>query len=235
MTKRIDFEAEGGGAASGELALPAGTGPAPAVVVVQEWWGVNDHVRSLVDRLAAAGFLALAPDLYGGKVTRDPGEARQLMTALDGKQAMAIICGAAASLLAHPRALTQAPAREGAATGKVGIIGFCMGGAYALAAAALPVIGAAVPFYGIPPEDRLVYAKMKAPILGHYAGRDTHVKASRALEIAAEVNRHGGSAKIEVYDADHAFMNDTRPEVYAPEAAKLAWDRSVKFLHQHLG
>lgn len=225
MANRIEFHAKSGAPASGDIALPAGSGKAPALVLVQEWWGVNDHIRSLADRFAAAGFVVLAPDLYHGKVTKDAGEAGALMTALDGKRAMDDIAGAVAYLLGHERC-----------NGKVGVTGFCMGGAYTFAAvSAIPEVGAAVPFYGIPPADRMDFSKMKAPILAHFASRDQWAVPAKAEEIAKQINAHGGHAKIEVYEADHAFVNDTRPEVYAPEAAKLAWDRSVSFLHQHLG
>jgi carboxymethylenebutenolidase len=135
------------------------------------------------------------------------------------------IAGAVAALAAHPRF-----------GGKVGITGFCMGGAYAFAAvSALPQIAAAVPFYGIPPADRLDFSRMKAPILAHCATRDQWVTPARAAELHEQIEAHHGSMRLEMYEADHAFFNDTRPEVYAPEAAKLAWERTIAFLHQHLG
>lgn len=225
MANRVEFQAKSGAAAGGELALPEGSGKAPCLLLVQEWWGVNDHIRSLADRFAQAGFLVLAPDLYHGKVTKDAGEAGALMQALDGKQAMDDIAGAVAFLLAHERS-----------SGKIGITGFCMGGAYAFAAtSAIPEIAAAVPFYGIPAADRMDFDKMKAPILTHVANRDQWVTPERAEEVVAKINAHGGSAKVEVYNADHAFVNDTRPDVYSPEEAKRAWARTIAFLHQHLG
>jgi carboxymethylenebutenolidase len=224
MATRIDFKAKSGAETSGEIALPSGSDKAPGLVLVQEWWGLNDHIRSLADRFAAAGFITLAPDLYHGKVTNDAGEAGQLMQALDGKRAIDDIAGAVAFLAVHARS-----------SGKVGITGFCMGGAYAFAAtAAIPEIAAAVPFYGIPPAERLDFARMKAPILAHFASRDQWATAARAGEIKKDLEAHHGSMRLEVYEADHAFMNDTRPEVYAPEAASLAWERTLAFLHQHL-
>jgi carboxymethylenebutenolidase len=224
MATHIEFKAGSGAAASGAMALPEGTGKAPALVVVQEWHGVNDHIRSLADRFAAAGFITLAPDLYHGKVTTDDGEAAKLMTALDGKQAMDDIAGAVAFLAAHPRS-----------TGKVGITGFCLGGAYTFAAAsAIPQLAAAVPFYGVPPADRLDFAKMKAPILAHFASRDQWATVAAAENIKKEVLAHGGSMRLEVYEADHAFVRDGG-KAYAPEAAKLAWERTLAFLHEHLG
>jgi carboxymethylenebutenolidase len=224
MATKVEFKAKSGAPATGEIAVPEGSDKAPALVLLQEYWGLNDHIRSVADRFAKAGFVTLAPDLYHGKVTTNADEAAQLMQALDGKRAMDDIAGAVAYLSAHPRS-----------TGKVGVTGFCMGGAYTLAAtSAIPEIGAAVSFYGIPPADRLDFAKMKAPILKHVAKRDQWVTPARAEEIKKHVDAHHGSMKLEMYDADHAFVNDTRP-VYAPEAAKLAWERTIAFLHQHLG
>jgi carboxymethylenebutenolidase len=177
MATKIELKAKSGAAASGEIAVPTagagGSGKAPGLVLVQEWWGLNDHIRSLADRFAAAGFLTLAPDLYHGKATQDGNEAAQLMNALDGARAMDDIAGAVAML-----------AGDKMGNGKVGIVGFCMGGAYAFAAvSALPEIAAAVPFYGIPPADRMDFAKMKAPILTHVARRDQWVTVAKAEEL----------------------------------------------------
>jgi carboxymethylenebutenolidase len=225
MATKIDFQAKGGAATSGEIALPEGSGKAPGLVLVQEYWGINDHIRSLADRFAKAGFLTLAPDLYHGKVTKNADEAAKLMAELDGKRAMEDIAGAVATLAAHPRG-----------NGKVGIVGFCMGGAYAIAAtSAIPELAAAVPFYGIPPAERMDFAKMKTPILAHVATRDGWVTVPRMEEIKKGIDAHQGSMRLEIYEADHAFMNDTRPDVFAPEAAKLAWERTLAFLHEHLG
>jgi carboxymethylenebutenolidase len=210
---------------SGVIAFPSGTGQVPTLVLVQEYWGINAHIEDLADRFAAAGFITLAPDLYHGKVTKDPNEAAALMTALDGKRAMGDIAGAVAHLQAEPRS-----------NGKVGITGFCMGGAYAFAAtSALPEIAAAAPFYGIPPAERLDFAKMKAPILAQFTTRDQWATVEKAEAIKKGIDAHHGNMRLETYDAEHAFMNDTRPDVYAPQEAKLAWDRAVAFLHEHLG
>lgn len=224
MSSPITFTAQDGSQVSGEIALPAGEGTAPGLVLVQEWWGLNDHIRSLIDRFAAAGFVTLAPDLYHGKIAKDATEAGALMTALDGKRALTDLAAAAQQLLAHPRV-----------NGKVGVIGFCMGGAYTFVAATrIPEISAAVPFYGIPPAGRADYTKAK-PIMAHFAAKDGWATVAGAEAIKKEVEASGGSMVLHVYDADHAFMNDTRPEVYSPENARLAWERSIKFLHEQLG
>ncbi len=222
MSERIEFQAEGGGAASGEIELPVGAARGPAVVLFHEWWGLNDHVRSLLRRLGEAGFVALAVDLFDGETTKDPAVAGKLMGALDWGVAMQRTWGAVQYLASHPRS-----------NGHVGAIGFCMGGALTLAAAcAIPELGAAVPFYGVPAKAD--WAAAKAPIQAHFATRDQWAKASIAEEVQREVRAGGGSMELFVYDADHAFVNDTRPEVHHPENAKLAWSRATAFLQEKL-
>lgn len=225
MTDPVHFSAKSGSAASGEIAAPEGTGKVPGLILVQEWWGLNGHIKSLAERFAKAGFLTVAPDLYHGRVTKDPTEAGKLMTELDGKRAMDDIAGAVQLLLSNPRC-----------NGKIGVVGFCMGGAYSFAAtSAIPEIAAAVPFYGIPPADRMDFGRMKAPILAHFASRDQWAKPALAEEIKQKVNAQGGSMRLEIYDAEHAFMNDTRPDVYSAPCAQKAWQHTIDFLHQHLG
>ena len=223
-TTRVDFETRNGKKASGELAIPAGTGKAPSVVLIQEWWGVNDHIRSILSRLAAEGFLALAPDLFHGTTTKDPEEAGKLMNALDWPQALQEIEAAAEYLGRHERA-----------GGRVGVMGFCLGGALAFRAAeTISDFHCAVPFYGAPPADQYNVSKVRAPILAHFATRDQWAKPENAEAIARNLTARGGTMTVHLYDADHAFVNDTRPEVYSPENASLAWDRSMKFMHTHL-
>jgi carboxymethylenebutenolidase len=224
MAERVTFASKDGAEVSGAIALPPGERKAPTLIVIQEWWGLNDHIRSLVDRFAAEGFVTLAPDLYHGKVTADPNTAGKLMQELDRDRALRDIEGAVRFLLAHERG-----------NGKVGITGFCMGGAYSFAAAAsIPEISAAVPFYGVPPADKTDYSKVKAPILAHFASRDQWATVASAEATKKQIEAHGQSMQLEVYEADHAFMNDTRPDVYHPENARLAWERTVAFLHRHL-
>jgi carboxymethylenebutenolidase len=223
MAQRVDFETRSGAHAQGELVEPAGSDKAPAVVLIQEWWGVNDHIRSLLDRLAAAGFVAFAPDLYDGRSTKDATQAGEWMRSLDWTAAIDKIAGAARYLQKHPRS-----------NGKVGVIGFCMGGALTFAAATqVPEFDAAVPFYGVPGSAD--YSKVRAPIQAHFAERDEWATLAAGEKIREQVQSHGGSMELCTYDADHAFVNDTRPEVHNPEAAKLAWERSLAFLHRHLG
>ncbi len=224
MTKRIDLDSKNGEHIQGELAEPAGTDKAPAIIVIQEWWGVTDHIRSLVDRFAAAGFLALAPDLYRGKTTKDGSEAQKLLEGLDWKVAVDDVGGALELLKKHPRS-----------NGKVGVTGFCMGGAVALASGAqLPELAAVVSFYGIP-DASTDFSGLQAPVLGHFAKRDQHIPPAAADGLEKRLKAAGKSVEIERYDADHAFVNDTRPEVYNPVEAKLAWDRTLAFFHKQLG
>ncbi|HWL87305.1 MAG TPA: dienelactone hydrolase family protein, partial [Polyangiaceae bacterium] len=170
MTTRVDFKAKNGEATKGELALPETAAKAPAVVLIQEWWGVDDHIRSILTRLASAGFLAVAPDLYDGEVVPISNEPRasERMNTLDWGRAIAQIAGAVDYARAHPHS-----------TGKVGVLGFCMGGALSFASAtAIPGLSAVVPFYGIPPQAD--YAKVTAPILTHIAQRDQWATPEKA-------------------------------------------------------
>ena len=219
--ERVTFPSSAGDA-TGVLVTPeiSAGGEPPAIVLLQEWWGINDHIKSLADRLANEGFLVVAPDLYHGKIAKDADEAGTLMTALDTLEAMKEIGGAAAFLKAHPRS-----------NGKVGVIGFCLGGALSFAAAChVEGLSAVVPFYGVPPAEKVDYAKVTAPILAHFAKNDEWATVAGAEAIKAAVT---GPMELHVYDAGHAFVNDTRPEAYDPEAAKLAWDRAITFLRAH--
>jgi carboxymethylenebutenolidase len=221
MSERVTFTSKNGDTVGAALGLPAGEGKAPAVVVVQEWWGLNAQIQGTVDRLAAEGFVVLAPDLYRGAVAKDATEASKMMNELDGARALADIEGAVGYLREHARG-----------NGKVAITGFCMGGAYTLASACtIRGLAAVVPFYGIPPKAD--YAKVEAPILFHVAKHDGWVTPEAAAKVADAVKAAGGHIKVELYDADHAFMNEKRPEVFSPDASALVWSRTVEFLRQH--
>src|SRR5262249_16311277 len=148
------FKARNGKSASGEIFEPSGGNKAPGLVLLQEWWGLNDHVRDLGKRFAKDGFLVLAVDLYRGKTTKDAKEAGKWMMELDREQAVNDIAGAVAALKEHPRC-----------TGKIGVTGFCMGGAYAFTTAALvPGVSAAVPFYGLPDAAKVDLSKIAIPV-----------------------------------------------------------------------
>ncbi|MCC6525956.1 MAG: dienelactone hydrolase family protein [Polyangiaceae bacterium] len=214
------------GPGAGSLACPT-VERAPAVLVVHEWWGLNADIEGLAERLAAEGFVALAVDLYGGRSTTEGAVAMQLAQELRSADAMAHLAGAAAWLRADPRT-----------NGKVGITGFCLGGAMALAAAfQVPGLGAAVPFYGNPRGELVDFAAKTPPIQGHYAAVDGFVDVERTRTIAEGVRAAGGVMELHVYPppAGHAFMRASDPAVYHAASAALAWGRAVAFLRQHLG
>ncbi len=215
-----------GHAASGYLAIPEGS-RGPGILVIQEWWGLVDHIKSVADRFAAAGFVALAPDFYHGQVTDSPDTAAKLFMALNIDRAAADLRGSADFLLGRPEV----------AGARVGALGFCMGGQLALYAGMVcsEQIGAVVDFYGIHPNVRIDPARLAVPVLGHFARRDSSVPVAAAEALATSVIAAGGRFDAHFYDADHAFFNDTRPAVFHQESAALAWDRSVAFLRRHLG
>lgn len=220
----IDF-ASNGETIRGYLAAPA-SGSGPGVLVLQEWWGLVDHIRDICDRLAREGFVALAPDLYRGEATGDPDQAGRLMMGLEIPRAARDLDGAARTLLQH-----------GATTGsKLGAIGFCMGGQLALFAATRnPRIGAVVDFYGIHPNVTLELSGLKAAVMGIFAERDTFVPPEAARKLEADLGANGIDTEFEVFEGvDHAFMNETRPDVYDAAAAARAWGKMVKFLGAEL-
>jgi carboxymethylenebutenolidase len=224
MTTQVKFASKAGGELEGALAEPAGAGKVGGLVVLQEWHGVNAQMKAKCDRFAQAGYLSLAPDLYHGKVAANDEEAGKLMGQLDWGKAVAEIGDAVAHLRGHARS-----------NGKVGVLGFCMGGALTLAASRyVEGLACAVPFYGLPTTPLDEFAKVKTPIQAHFAKVDDWAKASVAEQIQAKVKSGGGHMDLFVYDAGHAFMRDGDPGHYDADAAKLAWDRTLEFLKKHL-
>ncbi len=217
----------GGGEAHGYLALPpAGSGP--GVIVIQEWWGLTDHIADVSDRLAAEGFVALAPDLYGGRTTHDADEAGQLMSELPVEEAARDLGGAVDFLLAHD-AVTSAT---------VGAVGFCMGGGFVLLLATErpDAIGAVVPYYGVGHLPGS-YAAISAPVQGHYGEQDEMYPVDQARAQEQQIRDEAGvEVEYFYYPAGHAFANDDdHLGTYDADAAALAWQRAVGFLHAHLG
>jgi carboxymethylenebutenolidase len=209
---------------TGLLTLPDAP-RAPALVLFHEWWGLNAHIEDLSRRLAEAGFVVWAPDLYHGFTTKDATAAAEAMNRLSFAEAVGEVEAAVAWLRTNPRT-----------TGRTGCLGFCMGGAFALyTAARVPELAAAAVFYGIPDPRKTDFRQIGCPVIAHFATRDGWASVVRAEGIRDAVLSAGGTFDLHVYDADHAFVNDTRPEVYAPEAASLAWARTVDFFHTHLG
>ena len=211
--------------AQGYLAAPASGGGA-GVIVIQEWWGLVPHIKAVADRFAAAGFVALAPDLYRGESTQKPDDAGRLMMALDIDRAARDLEGAVTHLLSHP----------GVTSSKVGAVGFCMGGQLALAIACRsPRVGACVDFYGVHPSVALDFKKLGAPVLGLFGERDAFVTPETARKLERDIRAAGKSIDVQIYPgADHAFFNDTRADVYNREAATDAWNRTTQFFRRHL-
>jgi carboxymethylenebutenolidase len=222
--REIEFASDGE-QVKGYLAAPA-SGRGPGVLVIQEWWGLVDHIRDVCDRFAREGFVALAPDLYRGETTTDPDRAGHLMMGLEIERAARDLDGAVQALLAEPA--TDGP--------KVGAVGFCMGGALALYAACRnPRIGAVVDFYGIHPNVKLDFSGLQAAVLGIFAERDTFVPPEVAHKLEADLKAAGKRAHCEVYPGvDHGFFNDTRPDVYDADAAARAWSEALAFLRAEL-
>ena len=209
----------------GALALPVGAAPVGAVILVHEWYGLNDDLKRLARRFADAGFLALAVDLYDGRVAADVPEAMQLSNALQTSDAVAIIAAAAAALRAHPRS-----------NGKVAVTGFCLGGGMAIAAACgAPGLVAAVPFYGIPKAEFMDWSHCTIPLLAHFGAKDAYIPTAGPQSVADAALAAGRSFELHFYDAGHAFMREGDPAMYDAPSAALAWERTVAFLRQHAG
>ncbi|WP_035845196.1 dienelactone hydrolase family protein [Kitasatospora azatica] len=227
MTQNVTFPSNGG-QAHGYLALPP-QGRGPGLVVVQEWWGLTTHMTSMVDRFAAEGFLALAPDLYGGATTHDRVEAAELLAKLPAERAVRDLRGAVDFLLEHPAVAGDA----------VAVVGFCMGGGFAMRLAALEGdrVAAVVPFYGLPREPDYDYRGLTAHVLGHFAERD-HGLPLKTVDEAAILIGEATDRRPEIhfYPAGHAFMNDENPAGnYDQLQAAIAWRRTLSFLRGHLG
>lgn len=207
------------------VAWPAGKGPGPAVIVVHEWWGLNGQIREVARRLSAQGYVAIVPDLYGGKVADDAEQAHVLSRSIEASGVHADVEATVAWLRAHPRV----------GSSKVGIIGFCMGGAYALQEAIDDADMAAVAiFYGSPETDPARLGKLRAPLQAHFGEKDDGIAASRVAAFKAALQKAGKTADVYTYGgAGHAFMNDSRPS-YHIDASRLAWARTLAFLQKHL-
>jgi len=228
MGAMIEFPSNGS-TAGGYLAVPE-SGRGPAVVVIQEWWGLVDHIKEVCDRFAVGGYVALAPDLYHGQKVApgEPDEAGKAMMAMKMDRAARDMSGAVDEV------------RRRGGRDKVGVIGFCMGGGLALVLATQrpDAVAAVVPAYGIIPwpDAQPDYGAMSAAVLGHYAEKDDYFTPEAAQALAEQLRGLGKSVEIHVYPgADHAFFNDTRPEVYDADAANLLWDRTVAFFREQLG
>lgn len=221
----VDYPSNGG-RSQGYLARPAG-GSGPGVVVIQEWWGLAGHIKNVADRFAAEGFVALAPDLYHGELVQEPDAAGKLMMALNIDQAATDLRGAVGYLLGE----------GGALGGKVGVVGFCMGGQLALYAATVSPdqVGAVADCYGIHPNVKPDLDRLQAPVLGAFAEHDDFASPAVARQLEQDIRSRSIETDFKIYPGtQHAFFNDDRPDVYDAEAARDAWDRTLRFFRSHL-
>ncbi len=210
------------------IAKPVQGGPFPAVVVIQEWWGLNDHIKDVASRFAREGYFAVAPDLYsrlGHKVTADPNEAAQLMMSLQKRDGVA-------DLKSTVEWVGQRKEVNGQ---KVGVIGFCMGGSYALLlACASDKVNAVAAFYGEVPDDAEL-AKLSCPVLYFWGDQDPWIKRQDVERLAAVLKKRSVPGEVKIYEGrQHAFFNDTRKDVYDEAAAKDAWARVLDLFARHL-
>jgi carboxymethylenebutenolidase len=229
MGKTVEFKRPDAQSVSGYLAEPVHPAGAPGLVVIQEWWGINAQIKGVADRFAAAGYVALVPDLYRGKSTVEAAEAEHLMTNLNfGDAAGQDVRGAVQFLK------LRCP--------KVGVTGFCMGGALTLLAAVnVPEADAGVVWYGFPPLEYIDASKIKMPLLGHYAIDDVPFPIATVDLLEDKLRAAKVSFEFHRYQAMHAFANETQVGAnrlpiteYKPEAAELAWTRTLAFLGKHL-
>lgn len=209
------------------LVTPEGKGPFPGVIVIHEWWGLDAWVKDQARALAKEGYLALAVDLYRGKVTSKEGEAHELMMGLPPDRALRDLKAAFAYLRGRPDAKKD----------RIGAMGWCMGGRYTLALAVEePGLAAAVAYYGAPPTDDAAIAKINVPVLGNFGGEDKGPAPEQVKAFEAAMKEAGKSADIKIYEgAGHAFANVNNPwGGYREPAAKDAWARTTAFLAKHL-
>ena len=209
------------GTSNAFVARPDGD-TAAAVLLIQEWWGINDHIRDITRRYASEGYLCIAPDLYRGKLAQDPEEASQMMQALALEDGLETIRAA------------MAEAKSVYNVTKFGITGFCMGGTFALRAACqISELAAAAPFYGDIPEAE-VLKQLRVPTLFIAGKRDAWINAEKVGALNSAAQEYSLPVEVVIYDADHAFFNDTRPQVYDAEAAADAWKRVLDLFRKHL-
>jgi carboxymethylenebutenolidase len=223
MGEIIEFPSNGA-TAQGYLATE-GTGP--GVVVIQEYWGLVDHIKQVCDRFAAQGFVALAPDLYHGEQAREPDEAGKKMMAMRMETAAKDMSGAVDVVKAR------------SSSRGVGVVGFCMGGGLALVLACQrpDAVKAVVPFYGVIPwpDAQPDYSQLDAAVQGHFAENDDFAGPKAARELEDTLTALGKRARMYIYPrTEHAFFNDTRPEVFDPTAAREAWEKLIPFLREEL-
>jgi len=222
ITSRETFEGDGM-EVDAFVARPDDIEQAPAIIIVHEWWGLNRHIEDIAQRFAEEGFIAVAADLYDGETTKDAQEASKLMGALKPEDGLARL----QVVLKQLRATPEAPS--------VGVTGFCMGGTFALLLACNAKVEASAPFYGDVPVDTTIISKLSCPVLFIGAEKDQWITVEKMNRLDAALKQYGKEGEVRIYKgADHAFFNDTRPEVYSRADAEDAWKRVVEFFNKHL-
>ncbi len=224
MGQRVEFPSNAH-TCQGYLSSPS-SGKGPAIVVIQEWWGLVPHIQDLVDRFAKEGFLAVAPDLYHGKTTTSPDEAGKMLMELDAERAEREIAGAGDYLLKRPECSSKT----------YGVVGFCMGGALAqYTGVNEKKVSATVSFYGGFRKLDMDWTNLAGAILLIYAGNDRNVRPEQGVELEKKLKQLGKDVQVQVYPGtEHAFFNDTRKNVYNAAAAQDAWKRTAEFFRGHV-
>lgn len=223
--QNVKFKSEGL-EAGGYLARPKTTLALPGLLLIHEWWGLNDHIKDVARRYAREGFVVLAVDLYDGRLAKDAEQAAKMMGELKPEDGLRTLRAAFAHL--QPQHFVK--------SGRVGITGFCMGGSFVLLAACrIPELKAAAPFYGDPPQPDDAVKNIRCPLLFIGAEKDAWITVEKMDRLKTAIQKYGVNGEVFVYPGvQHAFFNNTRPEVYNADAAADAWRRVVSFLHQHL-
>jgi carboxymethylenebutenolidase len=229
MGQTVSYKRPDGNSVNGYLAEPKAGKNSPGIVVIQEWWGLNDQIKGVADKLAAAGYRALVPDLYRGKVAVEAKEAEHLMTGLNfGEAAGQDVRGAVQHL-------------KSTGSRKAGVTGFCMGGALTLLSAVnVPEADAAVAWYGFPPLEYVDPSRIKVPLMAHWATQDEFFPIAKVDELEKKLRAASVKFEFHRYDAKHAFANETAdskklaPLKHDPKAAELAWKRTLDFLAKNL-
>ena len=218
----VSITTEGGRSVSAALALPAAQ-KAPTVLLIHEWWGLNDQIKAAAAEYAKAGYVALAVDMYGGKVAANRDEARALSRGTDPVAANDTLASWIAWLRRHERG-----------TGKVATVGWCYGGGWSLRASLAAPVDATVIYYGRVPSDAAALASLKGPVMGHFGTQDRFINREMVDPFVGAMKKAKKSVEVYWYDADHAFANPTGGR-YDQQDAQVAWERTMGFLKAHLG
>ncbi len=226
-TETVTITTAGGQTVSAALALPD-TLPAPAVLLIHEWWGLNDQIKAMAREFAQQGYVALAVDLYKGSVSSTPEGARYSMQQVDDGEALDTLTSWSGWLKGH-----DSVARKADGTGILGTVGWCFGGGWSLRASLATPVDATVIYYGRVTDDKDALAALKGPVMGHFGEQDQHINHAMVDPFEAALTAIGHPHRIYWYDANHAFANPTGNRYDAGDA-KTAWDRTLAFYAENL-